>query len=134
MLSIISILACFSGIAISGYMYFKKKSHQKLACPRERPCDGVVYSRYSKTFGISNELLGVCYFLVSLLFILLFSTNYLVPTFFVFLFKALLWAGLLFSVYLIVVQAFFLKKWCVWCLGVAVSNFVLVGCMFYFLN
>lgn len=123
---IISFLACIIGAFLCLYIFLKKQSHQKLACPREHPCDLVLHSRFSRTLGIPNEGLGIAYFfLVSLLVYLFISTTtplvgLLYPLFFLLVF------GLLFSIYLIGLQMFVIKNWCIWCLGIALTNFVLV--------
>jgi hypothetical protein len=38
--------------------------------------------------------------------------------------------GGLFSAYLVGLQAFVIKAWCIWCLGVALSNFILIVSLF----
>ena len=121
----ISISICLVGIIVSSWMFFKKHRHQKLSCPRNNPCDLVMHSRFSKTFGLSNELLGILYFSLVLMLIFLpllgFSPIWdLYILFFVVIF------GALFSIYLIGLQAFYIRAWCAWCLGVAFVNFILI--------
>jgi uncharacterized membrane protein len=108
-------------------MYSKKKHHQKLACPRDNPCDMVLHSRFGKTFGISNESLGLIYFfIVSFLLYIIISTSFAYSTVFMYLLFFLLILGGLFSLYLIALQAFVIRAWCAWCLGVALINLILI--------
>ncbi len=124
---IIAFVACLVGVFICAYIYIKKRRHQKLACPREQPCNIVLHSRFGKTLGISNESLGLIYFfLVSFLLYLLISSTVINGAILYILFFLLLLGGL-FSVYLIGLQAFVVKSWCTWCLGIALTNFVLIG-------
>lgn len=122
---IISVLACLFGIGISVYMYLKKSRHQKLACPRDNPCDLVLHSHFSKIFGIPNELLGIAYFLgvLVLIFLPLFGFSAAWDLYILFF---MLVVGGLFSVYLIGLQAFVIRAWCAWCLGIALTNLVLI--------
>jgi uncharacterized membrane protein len=119
-------IACIIGVLISGYIFVQKQHHRKLACPRDNPCDTVLHSRFSRTFGISNELLGIIYFFcVSFLLYLIISTTIYVPALLYILFFFLVLGGL-FSLYLIGLQAFVIKHWCFWCLGIALTNLSLI--------
>jgi uncharacterized membrane protein len=131
MFIVFAFISCLSGIALSGYLYYKKTRHQALACPRENPCETVLHSKFGKTLGIRNEILGIFYFvliasiLVFINFYPVFNTKVLLYCLFV-----ILSGGGLFSLYLIGLQAFVIKSWCYWCLGIAVSNFVLIASLF----
>ena len=122
---IIPVLACLCGISISVYMYLKKSRHQKLACPRDNPCDLVLHSHFSKTFGIPNELLGMLYFL-SILALIFFPLLGFSPVWDLYILFFMLVLGGLFSIYLIGLQAFVIRAWCAWCLGIALTNLVLI--------
>lgn len=124
---IIAFLSCICGIIISLYIYIKKRRHQKLACPRDNPCDTVLHSRFGKTFGVSNEILGLLYFFLvsALLFSLIVTTStYAVSVTYILFFTLIL--GGLFSIYLVMLQAFVIRSWCYWCLGIALTNLVLI--------
>ncbi len=127
MFTTIALIACLAGILVSGYMYLKKKHHQTLSCPRDNPCDVVVHSRFGTTLGISNELLGIGYFSLVALCILLRTT---VPFFHADIVSYVLFlvlsSGALFSLYLIGLQAFIIRSWCAWCLCIAGINAVLI--------
>jgi uncharacterized membrane protein len=125
----IGLIACLVGIFISSYLLIKKYKNQKLACPRDNPCDSVTHSSFSKTLGIPNEILGLFYFLaVGFLIINILLTGgspwVIYSLFFIVIF------GGLFSAYLVGLQAFVIKAWCIWCLGVAFSNLVLIVSLF----
>lgn len=123
---IIAFIACMVGVFISLYMYIKKSRHQKLACPRDNPCDTVLHSRFGRTFGIPNEALGIIYFfsISLLLFLIIFTTVY--TTAFLYILFFFLVFGALFSLYFVGLQAFVIKSWCAWCLGIAFTNLVLI--------
>lgn len=125
MQTIIPILISVLGIIVSFYIFLKKRRHQKLACPREHPCDLVLHSHFSKTFGIPNEFLGMLYFLaiLVLIFLPLFGFS---PVWDLYLLFFLMVFGGLFSIYLIGLQAFVIRSWCAWCLGIAFINFALI--------
>lgn len=126
MFIVLAFLACIIGALISVYIYIKKSRNQKLACPREHPCDTVLHSRFGRTFGIPNEALGVVYFFsVSTLLYLIIANTVFTTAFLYILFFFLILGGL-FSIYLIGLQAFVIKSWCAWCLGIAFTNLVLV--------
>ncbi len=126
MFIIIAFVACMVGVFISLYMYIKKSRHQKLACPRDNPCDTVLHSRFGRTFGLPNEALGIIYFFsVSLLLYLVTISTVYTTAFLYVLFFFLVFGGL-FSLYLVGLQAFVIKSWCAWCLGIAFTNLVLI--------
>jgi uncharacterized membrane protein len=131
MFIVFAFISCLSGIVLSGYLFYKKTRHQSLACPRENPCDNVLHSKFGKTLGIRNEILGILYFLFIATLLFFF---YLLPIFspkiILYILFITLSGGGLFSLYLIGLQAFVIKSWCYWCLGIAVSNFVLIGSLF----
>ncbi len=118
LVNLISLLGLL-GFLLSFYIYSKKKTKQKLICPMRSNCDTVIHSDYSKIIGIPVEILGMVYYTLigsaySIIFILdLWSIS-----------VALILIGisicaLLFSIYLVTLQAFVIKQWCTWCLGSA---------------
>ncbi len=117
--------ACLSGIFLSSYIYIKKRRNQRLACPREHPCDTVLHSHFSKTFGIPTEVLGISYFLLVLALIFLPLAGFS-PAWDLYLLFFLIVIGGLFSLYLIGLQLLVIRSWCAWCLGVALTNLVLI--------
>lgn len=109
--------ASIGGFSVAANIFWTKRSGRQLVCPTGSNCNVVVNSRYSKFFGISLEYWGMVYFAV-------ISASYLAlilaPQFFVgvpLLILMLLTACAgLFSSYLLFVQAFLLRAWCIWCI------------------
>lgn len=127
----IGLIACGVGLGISLYLLIKKYKNQKLACPRNNPCDSVTHSSFAKTLGIPNEVLGILYFLaVAFLLVNILLTGGTAWSLYV-LFFIVIFGGL-FSAYLVGLQAFIIKSWCIWCLGVAFSNLILIVSLFGF--
>lgn len=123
--SIVAFIACGGGLFISLYMLYKKFTHKNLACPREHPCDSVLHSRFARSFGVPNEFLGAFYFaLVAVL--LAFPVGETGTAWFLLILFFVLMTGALFSLYLIGVQAFVIRRWCLWCVGIALTNLVLI--------
>ena len=94
---------------------------------RGETCDRVVKTKYGKTFGIENTILGMLYygavFLASLgqEFYTVFFTS--MPLYWI---KVIVSGGAaLFSVYLTYVQFGILKKWCEYCIASAIISFAI---------
>ena len=113
---LISILS-WLGFLIALYIRLKKTRNQHMVCYLGQDCGKVVHSQYSRFFGMPVELLGMIYYAFlgfSYAGVLLFP-QLATPPVLISLF-ALTVAALLFSVYLILIQAFALGEWCTWCL------------------
>ncbi|MEK7641946.1 MAG: vitamin K epoxide reductase family protein [Patescibacteria group bacterium] len=94
-------------------------------------CETVLTSSYSLILGMPVSLLGALYYLVIAIGIFAYmdtkKTEILKWTLFLTIF------GLLMSLWFLVVQAFILKAWCIYCLGSAVTSialFVLANIVF----
>lgn len=111
------ISASLSGFLVASYIFYKKHFGKELVCPVGSSCNQVIYSPYSKFFGIHLEYLGMAYYAT----IFASYLGYIIaPGAFGELFRfgvlALTGGAFLFSLYLLFVQGFILKQWCMWCL------------------
>jgi uncharacterized membrane protein len=100
------------------YIYTTKRNSQKvLVCPIGGHCDSVVNSKYSKFLGVSVELMGALYYGLIIVFygVYFFFPNIFTDTV-LFFFTSFSVIAFLFSVYLVLIQAFVIKNWCTWCL------------------
>ncbi|MAG78344.1 hypothetical protein CL616_03190 [archaeon] len=112
---IIFIILCIIGIIDSSYLIKKRLKKQPLTCPLNDDCNIVTNSKWSKSFGINNDILGLLFycFLVIALFINL--TLVLLLTL----------IGALFSIYLLYIQKFKIKQFCFYCLISTMITFLL---------
>ena len=114
---IILIFAAFGGFLLAFYIRHKKQAHEKMVCPLDSDCDAVIYSEYSKFFGIPVEILGLFYYgLIAVSYALFLVFPVFASPLVVFSVFAFTTAAFLFSLYLTFIQAFALKQWCTWCL------------------
>lgn len=113
-----------SGFLVARHIYNHKKNAIPLVCPIKFDCNIVVNSDYSKFFGIPVEILGMVYYAflsISYLFFIFVPND--LPNFLIgFMIFASI-SAFLFSLYLIFVQIFLLKKGCSWCF---VSAFICI--------
>ena len=88
-------------------------------------CDTVIHSDYSKILGIPVEVLGMIYYaLVGSSYSILFALNiWTTPIALVLLGVSM--CALLFSAYLVSLQAFIIRHWCTWCLFSALNSLVI---------
>ena len=117
MAQIIIFLLATAGFSIAYYIRSHKTKQTVLVCPIGLDCHGVIHSDYSKFFGIPVELAGMIYyaFIALLYLVFMFTPSAVFQA--VSLFVALIsTAAFIFSVYLIGVQIFVLKKGCSWCI------------------
>src|SRR5688500_8711880 len=60
----VGLFASVLGLWVSSFLYRKKRAKTKLVCPLRSNCDKVIGSRFGTTFGISNDILGIMYYIV----------------------------------------------------------------------
>lgn len=120
------VLLAVLGTIDSAYLYYKHLKKEPLYCPIGGQCDAVVTSKWSATFGLRNELLGIVYYLI-----VLAAAGLLVsmPKYYSqirLVLSAVTGGGFLFSVFLTYLQFGVIKKYCFYCLlssGVSISLF-----------
>lgn len=127
--TMIILLLTVLGFLNAFYLYYQHqrevKTGQKMFCLIGGDCGAVVGSKYGKTFGIKNELIGTTYYFLLGIYLLL---SILIPQFgisFQFLVKIATIIAAIFSLYLLFVQFVILRKFCSWCL-IAISINLLI--------
>jgi len=114
---VILIILSLGGIYIANKIRLEKKAGRKMVCPLNGNCEEVLNSDFAKMVGVPLELTGLAYYFVVLVANILFIT---IPSLKFSLLEIVLFGitlfGFLFSLYLISIQAFYLKNWCTWCL------------------
>ena len=121
----INIIYIFSiiGILDTLYLIYHKVKKSEVAFPffPKEWCYKVQHSKQSKTFGISNSILGFCMYLLIIILTFLFISAIIPfwPLFIIIVF------GFLFSLYFLFVQAFILKAFCTWCV-ISFINFTIM--------
>jgi len=118
------------GFMDSTYLAVKKLTGSPVTCTIVHGCDTVTSSVYSEIFGIPVALLGSLFYLM----ILVLSVAYLdrKKEKLLSCISKLTWIGLFASVYFMVVQAFILHAYCIYCIGSAITSSTLfVGGMIY---
>ena len=107
------------GIIDTSYILWKSKKKQPLVCPIGDDCNVVLESRWNKIFFIRNDVLGLLFYIGVIVgaILLFFEMDGIVKTLLIFGSGI----GVLFSLFLVFVQAKILKKYCFYCL---VSSFL----------
>lgn len=108
------VLLAVLGLTDSIYIAWKTSKKQPLACPLNTDCNKVLNSKWSKTFHIKNEYLGILYYtFIIVIAFLWFYTNkaYLQH---LLLFSSII--ALLFSIFFVYVQKYLIKEYCFYCL------------------
>ncbi len=123
-LSLYLVLAV-GGIINSGYLFWNHHQKKPLVCPLDHDCSIVTESKWSHLFGLRNELLGILFF-IGMLVLGLTSLTTLLPSSTTLLFMIIgASLGLLFSVFLVLIQSFVIKNYCFYCLISAIISTLL---------
>ena len=104
-------LVALAGAAVAGYLTYVHYQPDALICTSGGGCETVQDSSYAELVGIPVALLGLLAFLAVL--VLVAWDSELART----LAAAIALTGVGFAVYLLVLQAFVIDAWCVWCLA-----------------
>ncbi len=111
------------GFWVASHVYKHKKRAQPLVCPIQFDCNTVINSDYSKFFGIPVEIMGMLYYgLIALAYLGLVLAPSVWAYEMVVVLTVISLAAFIFSLYLIWIQIFALKKGCSWCIFSAILS------------
>lgn len=115
----ISLVLVVIGIVISGYLSYGKLTEVPTVCIEGGAfnCDVVQNSVYAKLFGIPVAYLGFATYLVIGALLLLQNRIEFLKEYGVMIQFGIILFAFLFSVWMVYLQAFQLKAFCVWCLA-----------------
>ena len=100
-----------AGISVAGYLTWAHYADSGVVCIRGGGCETVQKSSYSELAGIPVAVLGLGFYAAMLVLLGWDTTNARLAA------ATLGVAGLLFSAFLLVVQAFVIDAFCIWCLA-----------------
>ena len=103
-------LVALAGTAVAGYLTYVHYRPDALICTSSGGCETVQESSYAELVGIPVALLGLLAYL-AVLALILWDTEAARTAV-----AAIALGGAAFAVYLVVLQAFVIDAWCVWCL------------------
>ena len=122
------IILSLIGFSVSAYIFYSKKFNMPLYCPIGENCDDVVKSKYGKTFGIENTIPGMGFYILVFAYAIgsLLNRNVFKEMMIYYFIVGISFASVLFSLYLVYVQKFILKKWCVYCIISTIISIMLL--------
>ena len=104
------------GFWVAWHIRDHKVKQNPLVCPIRFDCNTVVNSDYSKFFGVPVEVLGMIYYaFISFSYLSFIFLPNVLPNILIGFMIMLSVIAFVFSLYLIGVQVFILKKGCSWC-------------------
>jgi uncharacterized membrane protein len=109
-LRLLTALVALVGAVLAGYLSSAHYAAGSLVCPVGGGCKTVQESEYAEIAGIPVAVLGLGAYIVLLALVLWDSPPARLAA------AAIALIGFMFSVYLLVIQAFVLDAFCVWCL------------------
>lgn len=113
------------GIIDTSYLLYQHYKKKPLICPMDHDCSVVTESKWSKVFFVRNEMLGLSFYAVLLISLIL---SIILPNFsskiylFTFVFSNI---GVAFSIFLIYLQIYKIRDYCFYCL---ISAFLTLLC------
>lgn len=126
---LIIFILSLAGFAEALYLNYECRKKRAPVCLIGNQCSIVWDSPYSKTFGVSNEVLGLIYYaVVAGVEWMIFLGNASLQTMTVEL--VILLGGTVMSFYFMFVQWRLIKAWCFWCTLSAVIVWLMVASRF----
>ena len=106
------------GVIITSYISISHILKRNVVCPiSSKSCNVVLNSKYSKTFVIKNEFIGLVYYIFIILTVFLPYLNN-----FIILIKIISGLAALYSIILFTIQIKIIKNYCFWCIFTAIIN------------
>jgi len=100
-----------AGVVVAGYLTWAHYGSGSVVCPVGGGCETVQESEYAEVAGVPVAVLGLVAYVVLLALIVWDAPVARLAA------AMLALVGLLFSAYLLVVQAFVIEAFCIWCLA-----------------
>ena len=123
---LVIILLALAGIVESLYLRYERNRRRPPVCVIGHSCAEVWKSSYSKTFGVSNEIWGIMFYLtIAIIEWLIFSGSKF--TMLTLSELIALVVGAVMSSYFIYLQWRVIKAWCFWCTLSAVLVLLMVA-------
>lgn len=126
---VITFILSILGFINAYYLHYQYKQYKvygkEMFCLIGGKCADVVSSKYGTTFGIKNEVIGMAYYGLLSVYLLV---SILIPSLgqnIIFLAKIAAIVALIFSTYLLFVQTVVLKTLCSWCLIAIIINIMI---------
>ena len=128
LIRIIIFVLAVGGFLVARYIHQHKRADQTpLVCPVGFDCDAVVQSGYSKFLGMPVEFMGMIYYaLISLAYLIFIFWGEIMPGMVIGFLLVSSLGAFLFSLYLIIIQIFIIKKGCSWC----IISSIISACIF----
>ena len=100
-----------AGVVVAGYLTWAHYGSGSVVCPVGGGCETVQESEYAEVAGVPVAVLGLVAYVVLLALIVWDAPVARLAA------AMLALVGLLFSAYLLVVQAFVIEAFCIWCVA-----------------
>lgn len=110
------VVLCIAGIINAGFLIWKHRQKKPLVCPMNHDCRVVTESTWSHVLFIRNEVLGFLFYAIlfaGMLLAVLFPGS--APAL-VFLIVVTTGFGLLFSIFLVLLQIVVIQDYCFYCI------------------
>lgn len=131
---VITFILALLGFINAYYLHYQYKQYinsgKKIFCLIGGKCADVVSSKYGATLGIKNELIGMTYYVLLAVYILISMVIPEIGRNFMLMVEVVTIIATTFSIYLLFVQTVILRMLCSWCLIAIAINFLI----FYFLT
>lgn len=113
------------GISETVYLIKKRKAQEKPVCFLRGDCHKVLESKYSKIFGIHNDIWGLLFYSAIFLIIAFLVVGAGPQGLLDVLVNVIIFGGVIMSLFFIYLQWRVIKDWCSWCLLSAITIFLM---------
>ena len=127
---ILSVLALI-GIGETLYLIHTRHKAEQPICLIGHNCTKVLTSKYNRLFGIHNDVVGLMFYITTLVLSTAIAMNVDNGDLLLNLLRLLVVCAVTMSSILIFIQWKILKAWCTWCLSSAANNFLMATLLVY---
>ena len=118
------------GLGVAVYLFIMRTRHELPYCVIGKGCGTVLRSKYNHIFGVSNDIMGLVYYLVMIVLGCFLKFD-LGPSFlWIPLLKLTAISGVIMGCLLLFVQWKVLESWCFWCIT-ADANAILIALIIF---